>query len=705
MTEQTNAKPNLYALLIGIDYYLPNELPDGTSFSRLEGCVRDVSHVEAFLVRELGMQKESILKLTASSVDGITPSESCDQWPTYENVVAAFDRLREMTKPDDSVYIHYSGHGGRASTIFPELKGENGLDEALVPMDIGDSEGRYLRDVELAKLLDQMVKKGLIVSVVLDSCHSGGMTRGMGDTAVRGISPIDTSPRSTESLVGTREELIELWNQLTGGATRGVKLGSGWLPEPREYVLLAACRASESAYEYAFDGKERNGVLTYWLLDSLQDIRAGLSYKVLHDRILAKVRSQFEGQTPQLQGEGDRIVFGSNRARPHYAVPVMRVDPTEEKVLLNAGQAHGLRKKARFAIYPHGMTDFSLAKCRQALAEISELGATDSWAVITKRFGKDEIKQGAQAVLIGAGSVRLISKIGLVTRDELGLGIDQGAVMRAVEQALMSSGWVEVARDNKQVAYQVALNENGEYEIWDCTGQPIANLPSALKADDPSSAVLVAHHLVHLAKFHAVQRLSNHDPLSPLAGKLIIELMGKRQDYDPLDPFEPQPFDHIGPTPILTVGEWTALRIRNAASKVLNITVFDLQPGWGISQIYPSGQGDYFVSLDPEQEIVLPLLAELPAGYCEGTDVIKVFATVAATSFRWLELPRLDEPFRSPTIPPKAPRNSLEELLTIFVTDRPPMRNLVPAAYPSREWVTAQVEVGVQRSVFKGDSR
>lgn len=226
--------------------------------------------------------------------------------------MAAFKQLGDTAQSGDLVYIHFCGHGGRASTMFPKLKGENGIDEGLVPTDIGNSEARYLRDIELAKLLNEMVDNGLIVFVVLDSCHSGGMTRGRGGVGIRGINSVDKTARPTESLVGSHEELVELWDHLTEGRTRDLKLGSGWLPEPKGYTLLAACRPSESAYEYAFEGTERNGALTYWLLDSLQDIGPGLSYKVLHDRIVAKVHSQFENQTPQLQGEGDRAVFGSD---------------------------------------------------------------------------------------------------------------------------------------------------------------------------------------------------------------------------------------------------------------------------------------------------------------------------------------------------------------------------------------------------------
>lgn len=87
--------------------------------------------------------------------------------------------------------------------------------------------------------------------------------------------------------------LLQTWRSLTQGkqTTRNITATSGWLPEPKGYVLLAACRDNEYAYEYAFNGKERNGALTYWLLDSLQKLGNEVTYKALHDRILAKTRT------------------------------------------------------------------------------------------------------------------------------------------------------------------------------------------------------------------------------------------------------------------------------------------------------------------------------------------------------------------------------------------------------------------------------
>src|SRR5829696_6450501 len=153
MTNQGDGTPNLYALLIGIDCYLTNRLPNGSSYPSLGGCVRDINHVEAFLKQKFQLPEERILKLTATDSGQLEPPEPRDHWPTYENMVAAFKRLTTLAQPGDQVYIHYSGHGGRTPTIVPEIKGLKAHDETLVPTDIGNSEARYLRDIELAKLL------------------------------------------------------------------------------------------------------------------------------------------------------------------------------------------------------------------------------------------------------------------------------------------------------------------------------------------------------------------------------------------------------------------------------------------------------------------------------------------------------------------------------------------------------------------------
>ena len=111
-----------------------------------------------------------------------------------------------------------------------------------------------------------------------------------------------------------------------------------------------------------------------------------------------------------------------------------------------------------------------------------------------------------------------------------------------------------------------------------------------------------------------------------------------------------------------------------------------------------------FEPLDPAQEMLLPLQASLPANYVEGTDIIKVFATLGTTNFRWLEIPPLDQPKTKDMVTRSAaiPKDALEQLLAAVSTTKPKTRNVEIAQYPSREWITSQVEVHIKNSEVVG---
>lgn len=705
-----NQSKNRWALLIGIDCYMANQLPNGSWYPSLGGCVRDIAHVESFLRTRLGVKDACLLKLTASNPhwppDDTDPArrpvEAPEHWPTYENMVRMFTQLTARAAPGDQVYIHYSGHGGRATTAFPLLKGGDAFDEALVPTDIGDSTARYLRDVELAYLLQAMVDKGLLVTVVFDSCHSGGATRGSAKAVCRGIGSPDTRPLDTQSLVAAHEQLEAVWRG-PGAVARSLKPGSGWLIEPEGYVFLAACRAQESAFEYPFDGEERNGALTYWLLDSLRQLGPTLTYKVLHDRILAKIHAQFSTQTPQLQGEGARLVFGCERIEPAYGATVLEVDAAGGRVRINAGEAHFIRRGAQFAIYPHGTNDLTSSQARLALAELQEdPGATEAWVTITHRLQTADIGQGAQAVLIDPGIVHLRRPVALVLRDDLPGSIDQRAALQRVRDKIVERGsaFAPLAAESEAAAFQVAVNAGGEYEIWDPAGALLPNLRPALGIGDPAAPATLVERLIHLAKYRNVQELDNHDTLSPLAGQLTVELAGMAKTYSRADKPAPQPFPHPGTPPVLKPGEWVFVRIRNLLPpvssdeqvNVLNVTVLGLDANWSISQLHPHGSGGYFVPLDPQSEILLPLQARLPPGCTAVTDIIKVLGTIGTTNFRWLELPVLDHPIARSMHHGQKP-GGLEALLAAIVDQEPHTRGLNTMAYASEEWVAAHVEI------------
>ncbi len=695
------ADPSLYALLIGINYYYPNRLSDGSTYKDLQGAVGDVLATRAFLQTMRQVPDDHILQLTSTTDEEAgEPVEPPEQLPTYANIIQKFQELGNLAPAGSQVYIHYSGHGGRARTIYPKLKGgPQGIDEGLVPVDIGQTNGQYLRDIELGKLLKDLVNKGLIVTVVLDSCHSGGATRG--EAAVRGLDTIDDTPRPMSNLAGTPEELAENWRGLKNENTRG--LNSGWLPESRDYVLLAACRPNEFAYEYAFDSetKQRSGALTYWLLDSLRQQTSGLTYKDLHDRLNGKIRTQFAQQTPMLMGEGDRLVFGSDRADIQYSIPVLTVDTVKNTVKIEAGQSMGLRLGAEFAIYPNGTRDFSNKDDRLAIVKIEDLGSTSSQGPLEAIFGQRAVDTGDVAILIAA-STNLIKKVQLLPQQAFA---EETEGLKAV-QSLLINPRLTLVESGTPSHYTVTVNANGEFEIGDQAGVVIPNLRPPVRMKEPNAARKVVDRLVHLATYHATEALDNFDKNSPMFGKIQVSWLGKLQNYDPADPI-PEVFEPFSEprNPTIEAGECIFLKIQNNFSRTVNVVVLDLQSDWAIQQIQPADPGSDFITLDAGKSITFPLKPSVVNGYLQVVDVVKVFAAIDSPNFRLLELPALDQPRLSLGSRTGIP---LEALLAEISGAAPTTRNINPARYPSQEWITQQVRITVAhpglKSIRSGES-
>ncbi len=691
---------NFYALLIGIDRYEPNPY-----YNDLQGCVRDINLVAQYLGHTLNVSQEHIWKLTSpleesNSLSAFRAARP-EVKPTYANIVQAFKEVTERAQSGEQVYIHYSGHGGRAVTIYPELEGEQRQDEGIVPMDLGTLDGRYLRDVEIATLLKRLTDKGCMVTLIFDSCHSGGATRG--DCAIRGNENnlVDSTPRSQASLVASREELLNNWRILTQADPN---LTSGWLPN-RDYVFLAACRPSEYAYEYAVNGGQRHGALTYWIMDTLTSSTSVLTYKSLYNRVKVMIHSNFPQKLPMLMGDGDRLVFGDKRQYKPYTLVVTKVADDGGEITLDAGLAAGLSSGTRLAIYPVEVNDFADKTQQLALAELTDdIQADKSTAKILDVAAggievKGQIEPGASAVMVAA-PIDLIRKVRLFADKQAGdreqdlpadLVDKQTVALEKVSQALVDNGWVVEVKGGEEAHYQVAVGRDGTYEI--CIGMPIKNLRPALRIEDPEAAKKVVARLVHLTKYQSVQALDN--PTSDLTDYLQFELCDLHKQPFP----EPQNVS-------LKPGEVSYLKIKNNYAQTLNVAVLDIEPTWEISQVPIQGNFSAFFPLDSGQESFTKLRLALPENYQQAKETLKIFATKGLANFQWLILPPLDEQPTSrgnslnEAIKTRGAINPLNNLLTTIGSDinHPPdkTRAMVYESEPDAEWLTQEILITIK---------
>ena len=668
---------NHYALLIGVDHYFEYRLPGGTYYPKLGGCVRDITKVYNFLTTRMGIKPQQIIKLTAS-LGGAQPKEDPSQWPTYTNMVNAFNEITAAAQAGDQLYIQYSGHGGRTTTMFPAIKGEGAFDEGLVPLDIGkqdDPNARYLRDAEIYELLTRIVDKGIRLTVVFDCCHSGGVSRDIGGAVKRGIAGADLSPAPTDSLVAPLNELIAHWQGEQIGVARGFKAQTDWQFETKGYTLFSACRASESAFEYPFDGRESNGALTYWLLDTLSNAGPNFTWKMVGDRVTAKVHSQFQLQTPMVQGETDIQIFGHDRLTNHYAVAVMAVEAGQKRLRLGAGAAQGISEGTQFAIYPVGTTDFTASDTRLALVTVAQVNDMDAWATINEGQAS-AIDVGAQAVMLNATAVKL--------QRDVRVEIADATLRNQVEAALRQHGRGFATLASAATDEFIVQVVDGAFVIADTTGAPVPNLRPALRVDDPVALPQLAKRLVHLVQYRNVLGLDMPDPTAQADLKVTLETPG-----DPI---------HPGDQVTLTITNTQAPNPQdsNDPARVLNVAVLVLSSDWSISQIYPTGAA--FEPVDPGKHIELAFEAYLPEGETTSQDIFKIFATRATTDFRWLELAALDQPPLPRAKTRAAIADPLEQLLATVTAEETTTRafKLTKSPATRSSWAVDDVTLRVQ---------
>ncbi|MBI4781639.1 MAG: caspase family protein [Oscillatoriophycideae cyanobacterium NC_groundwater_1537_Pr4_S-0.65um_50_18] len=699
----SDSKPlssNFHALLIGIDGYAPSPI-----WRSLRGAVRDINLVADYLERSLQLESHQVVKLLSPNPEVSDLQVPSEQLPTYANIVKQFQTLIYQAKPGDQVYIHYSGHGTQAATVYPELNNKGQYDEGLVPCDFASS-GYYLRDVELAFLLKQMSQKGLNVTLVLDSCNSGSATRG--DYEVRGGT--DPNPGASGSLVAERDTLVANWETLVGNnqAAFGV-------PPTNEYVLLAACRSTEFAFEYAVKDAERHGALTYWMIDTLKSCGKNLSFQALHDRLLAKVQSQFPKQIPILIGDGKRSVFGSNLKIQPYTIKVMDVNASQNTVILNAGIAQGVLRGSRFSIYPFNPQNFTDPNLVLAVVEVTQIEAVTATAkVLLPEEGGILLSKPLDALLeLGSPAlplsapVELARTVRLFAEKPAGDGeaelpakfaTQQIEALDCIRQVLKTEGkgWVmELSAEpgtqsGREADFQVAVARDGTYEI--CLGTPIENLRPKLPIHHAASPQRVVARLIHLTKYQSVTALDN--PTAPqLTEKLQFELLDAT-----FQPFaNPQ-------QPVIKAGDIVNLRITNHTPHDLNIAVLDLEPTWEISQLPLLGLEGAFHTLLKGDTLDQKLVMSLPEdqNYLEAQETLKLFATKGAADYRWLTLPPLDQ-----TNSTKGNRlrnaNPFSQLLQAIGDDESNTRitrtravRIPPNA--EAEWTTKQIHLTIQRS-------
>ena len=473
---------NLYALLIGINNYKSPGIPS------LKGCINDVNVMDEFLRKRLTNNEEKLY------IKKLINHEA-----TRQAIIDGFREYLYQAKSNDVALFYFSGHGSQeiAGQEFWHLEPDH-LNETLVCWDSRTDGIWDLADKEIAKLIAEVSQNHPHIVVILDCCHSAGVTRDENDdmssfefdllqpkyTGVRSVN-IESRERPFSSFISSPED-----------SNNERKENKFSLPKG-EYILLAACRDDEKAIEHY--GLAR-GVFSLFLLETLQR-NSYLTYRDVLKRTNTLVRSFYPNQSPQIEATNStyltQLFLGGTVTQKQMYFTV-----THDVVNgwnIDAGAVHGIiysneNEKTRLAIFPINVEDISQLQNAIAVAEIIEVLPQFSRINISGEREELDSELIYKAVIT---SLPVSSLKVYLEGEEAGLNFAHQAIQKASFAERPSLYICEV--DNFYEADFCLQALNDEYLIMRVSDK--RQLVSPIKGFAPESASQAIQALEHIARW------------------------------------------------------------------------------------------------------------------------------------------------------------------------------------------------------------
>lgn len=347
------------ALLIGINTYQPAgttaEHPAGCIYGRcelgvfenLEGSVNDAQAMADLLTSpKFGFPAANVALLTNPAPPKPRPGVtilSADQ-TTRDGILAAMQKyLVDLPQPGDTVVFYDASHGSlRVNSKGTKLQVYAGgklvhADSTLVPSDAYKG-GFDVRDREMTRIFNAALDKGVHLTIIFDSCHSGGATRGIGpkyrerslayDPRDINEAP-DTGPDGKERIAPTER---------TDNAA----------------LVFSAAQQDQTAKESPPPDtvNEPHGAFTAALVEALQVLPADAPAAVVYQRVKAVLEGNgVSDQEPDLDANAKRRqepLFGGKAAGSDKVLTAALKTDDDGAVWLDIGRVSGVGKGSEF---------------------------------------------------------------------------------------------------------------------------------------------------------------------------------------------------------------------------------------------------------------------------------------------------------------------------------------------------------------------
>lgn len=239
------------ALLIGINYL---ENPN----NKLFGCINDVLNIEK-KIRATNPGCKEYRILTDDSKNPLLK-------PTRKNIIDGINWLVSNLKSGESVFFHYSGHGGLTLDVSGDEKSQ--YDSCIYP--INASKIEKISDDELRRLLVNKIPTGCKCFAVLDCCHSGSAldlryNLSAPEYGKMLVSQVDNYPKTKGSV-----------------------------------IFLSGCQDTQTAADTVDSKNIPSGALTNSLLETWEEYGINIKFKYLLWDIRRSLKQKGYEQIPQL---------------------------------------------------------------------------------------------------------------------------------------------------------------------------------------------------------------------------------------------------------------------------------------------------------------------------------------------------------------------------------------------------------------------
>ena len=293
----TLAAQSRRAILVGIDNYNPDNTerarlerqPVATTiprpkvegdatywrFDNLDGAINDVALMKTALT-DLGVTDFVILQ---------------NQEATAAAILGALQKnLVDDAKAGDVRIVYYSGHGNHIRNLASGEQG--GEDQTIVPAD-NWRDVPDVRDKEISRILWQAAHKGVKVTFIADSCHSGSLSRGAWNSSGKARS--SSGRRGGTGANAPHEPSVNDPAAIDPATKQPID------PEKEGVLTLAAAQSSEEAREVnTEDGP--HGAFTWAFAHALK--YEGEPMDRVFARVAAQLHSSGVTQQPIMGGRG-----------------------------------------------------------------------------------------------------------------------------------------------------------------------------------------------------------------------------------------------------------------------------------------------------------------------------------------------------------------------------------------------------------------